>query len=810
MKKLITLFFALLSLVSLSQQISKLPRATSIDSANLMVIVQDGVTKKIDYYLVAREQITSLLDSVQWFYDSDTLKPIRLDASSYTKIGKLLVDSLYVDGGSGDFNGNGYATGSDAYAIQVYLMNPAFPATREQLMRSDVDGDGLITMSDRAYVNATALWLVDYGDRDLWKRYIGRAEGIQMQSAPWDALDYKPVKYTYFDHYMDSLLIANDTIKYPGITPMPGGSAYGRFLMQEKGSNALHWANLQNIADSISGNLDTLTYYSPIGDTSKFYTIVDTTYNKEGNSIEFRTDDQDAFTLRRFLSAGTVDFTVFTNYGYGEKWIQRYSGAGIDFLSPSGKSVFKIDNDANIYSIRIGSVDNGVGIQGSGVSGYSLSVNGKCHFRGGVKMGLISNYGYPEDVQIYGLYDDYLLFSDSYADRIGIGTDDPNTKLHVIGDLTLEGASQAKTAYQLFYNSITGQVSWGDTTSIGAVTETDPIWSASEANYGNLSPGETILGNWINTANPWGITEIEDDLSLFDNSTSNFSDISGTPSQYQFAWFTDANTIAGCSEVTLTSGDFKYAANVTAPYIIVHNTGNVGGAGFEFIDSNSGADWKFKSTTYASFKIRDQANGVDVLEFYPSSAAHSLVIEPEKTTIETDTIYAIGDVTVTGNIIDTGNVSIIGDLQYSDMAYAVLADGYVTNTTTLQTTSKALDIKDNYNLSTTQNITVLSDSAIQVDVPGVYKITYQMMIKVSAVGMVVFIVKHNDTGGSYGCGYRRWSFAANTSTMIEISGIKAGCSANDYFELYASRPSGSATLTVESTQVIIEKISGDF
>jgi len=295
-----------------------------------------------------------------------------------------------------------------------------------------------------------------------------------------------------------------------------------------------------------------------------------------------------------------------------------------------------------------------------------------------------------------------------------------------------------------------------------------------------------------------------------DELLANFSDISGTPSQYQFAWFTDANTIAGCSEVTLTSGDFKYAANVTAPYIIVHNTGNVGGAGFEFIDSNSGADWKFKSTTYASFKIRDQANGVDVLEFYPSSAAHSLVIEPEKTTIETDTIYAIGDVTVTGNIIDTGNVSIIGDLQYSDMAYAVLADGYVTNTTTLQTTSKALDIKDNYNLSTTQNITVLSDSAIQVDVPGVYKITYQMMIKVSAVGMVVFIVKHNDTGGSYGCGYRRWSFAANTSTMIEISGIKAGCSANDYFELYASRPSGSATLTVESTQVIIEKISGDF
>ena len=51
----------------------------------------------------------------------------------------------------------------------------------------------------------------------------------------------------------------------------------------------------------------------------------------------------------------------------------------------------------------------------------------------------------------------------------------------------------------------------------------------------------------------------------------------------------------------------------TEPTILIQNEGSNGGAGFRYIDDASGADWKIKATQLGGFKLRDHANGIDVI-----------------------------------------------------------------------------------------------------------------------------------------------------------------------------------------------------
>lgn len=60
---------------------------------------------------------------------------------------------------------------------------------------------------------------------------------------------------------------------------------------------------------------------------------------------------------------------------------------------------------------------------------------------------------------------------------------------------------------------------------------------------------------------------------------------------------------------------------MTEPQIVVHNTGSNGGATFRMIDVLSGADWKFKSSSVAAFKLRDQAMATDVITIEKTLAA---------------------------------------------------------------------------------------------------------------------------------------------------------------------------------------------
>jgi len=75
-------------------------------------------------------------------------------------------------------------------------------------------------------------------------------------------------------------------------------------------------------------------------------------------------------------------------------------------------------------------------------------------------------------------------------------------------------------------------------------------------------------------------------------------------------------------------GTLLYAAkNMGEPTITIRNIGGGGGATYSMVDDLSGADWKFKATTYGGFKIRDHANSMDVLVFEPNSAANSIYIK---------------------------------------------------------------------------------------------------------------------------------------------------------------------------------------
>ena len=68
------------------------------------------------------------------------------------------------------------------------------------------------------------------------------------------------------------------------------------------------------------------------------------------------------------------------------------------------------------------------------------------------------------------------------------------------------------------------------------------------------------------------------------------------------------------------------AKNMTEPNITVQNLGGIGGATYTMTDNASGANWKFKATNNGGFKIRDHANGLDVLVIEPNSAANRLYI----------------------------------------------------------------------------------------------------------------------------------------------------------------------------------------
>lgn len=88
------------------------------------------------------------------------------------------------------------------------------------------------------------------------------------------------------------------------------------------------------------------------------------------------------------------------------------------------------------------------------------------------------------------------------------------------------------------------------------------------------------------------------------------------------------NTNTGNVAIGLNSPGYllHVGKSMTEPAITVQNTGGTGGATYNMIDDASGANWKFKATLSGGFKIRDHANGLDVVVIEPNSEANSIYI----------------------------------------------------------------------------------------------------------------------------------------------------------------------------------------
>jgi hypothetical protein len=97
-------------------------------------------------------------------------------------------------------------------------------------------------------------------------------------------------------------------------------------------------------------------------------------------------------------------------------------------------------------------------------------------------------------------------------------------------------------------------------------------------------------------------------------------------------WTTSGNNIYNTNSGHVGIGNstpitlLHVGKNMTEPAITVQNFGGSGGATFRMTDNVSGADWKFKATNTGGFKIRDNANALDVFTIESNSAANALYI----------------------------------------------------------------------------------------------------------------------------------------------------------------------------------------
>ncbi len=145
-------------------------------------------------------------------------------------------------------------------------------------------------------------------------------------------------------------------------------------------------------------------------------------------------------------------------------------------------------------------------------------------------------------------------------------------------------------------------------------------------------------------------------------------------------------------------GTLLYVAkNMGEPTITIRNLGGGGGATYSMVDDLSGADWKFKATTYGGFKIRDHANLMDVLVIEPNSAANA--------------IYIKGG----GNVgIGTGTpqfkLDVIADAQVNGVRVG-RGSGNTSNNTVLGTWAMSVNVSGNKN-------TAIGSLALQSNIDG--------------------------------------------------------------------------------------------
>ncbi len=133
-------------------------------------------------------------------------------------------------------------------------------------------------------------------------------------------------------------------------------------------------------------------------------------------------------------------------------------------------------------------------------------------------------------------------------------------------------------------------------------TESDPVWTAAEPDYGNLTEAEEITGNWVNTANPWSTDEIVSTVMVEGENVSLLNNDAGYASKINE--LSDAKTDG--TSVFLGSGaggnddgnNYNMAVGINA--LLFNTTGSHNTAsGYHSLNRNTTGNYNTASGTYS-------------------------------------------------------------------------------------------------------------------------------------------------------------------------------------------------------------------
>ncbi len=154
---------------------------------------------------------------------------------------------------------------------------------------------------------------------------------------------------------------------------------------------------------------------------------------------------------------------------------------------------------------------------------------------------------------------------------------------------------------------INGRVTGVTPTSISFPAETDPVWTAAEPNYGNLTQDEVITGNWDNTANPWEDNEVADNLTI-SGGTINNTPIGGTtPAAGTFTTLTATTSHLG----TVASGTWN-GTPISDAYVdnnLTINGGTISNSSITVADNAFTLQDNSDNTKQAQFELNSISAG---------------------------------------------------------------------------------------------------------------------------------------------------------------------------------------------------------
>ena len=193
--------------------------------------------------------------------------------------------------------------------------------------------------------------------------------------------------------------------------------------------------------------------------------------NEYGLYMGYANSSTDACAIQAGRSNGTTDPLLLNPYG---------DNVGIGTTSPS--STLDVNGDVTITNKLIHSGDTDTFMKFD-TNQIGFVTGNSTRFQIQTSLVRFNQEGVNQDFQVFGQNDDNLFFADASTDRVGIGTNSPNFKLHL-----KDGTSTA--VYQQFSNDTTGNTT-GDGTVLGIDADGDFLINNLESKTIKLFTADT-------------------------------------------------------------------------------------------------------------------------------------------------------------------------------------------------------------------------------------------------------------------------------------------------------------------------------